>query len=140
MSQTALINMQTLARLADAGTEQQLVDLGAMPVSSDIRAALAAEAAKRKEEVLKLAANEILNISANADVFLAQQIAAKNALLEQISGIDKLTAAVARARAYGFSVNNFLPLASALCLSVPASTKAELKNVPKDFEVAAVAA
>jgi len=135
----SLINMSTLARLADADTEAQLVDLGAMALNPDIKESLARQGAKRKAEVVDAAAGEILNLVQNSEAFMARQVSMKAALLEQISGIDKTTAAVAKARAYGFSTNNFLPLASSVGMSLPAGTKEALKSIPKDWTVPAAA-
>jgi hypothetical protein len=128
-----LVNIATIARLADANVEQAVTDFGGMGVNADLAAALRSEAQERKAAVVKAAANEILNLSQNADGFIATQAQAKQALLEQISGIDKVCAGVARARQYGASSNNFLPLASAIGLGIPAGTRAELKSVPKDW-------
>lgn len=128
-----LVNIATIARLADSNVEQAVTDFGGMGVNADLAAALASEAQERKAAVVKAAANEILNLSQNADGFIANQAQAKQALLEQIAGINKVCAGVARARQYGAASNNFLPLASAIGLGIPAGTKAELKSVPKDW-------
>lgn len=136
MTTQALINITTLTRLADADTESQLVDLGAMALSPDIKESLQRQGAKRKSEVVDAAAGEILNLVQNAEGFMAKQVAAKAALLEQIAGIDKTTAAVSKARSYGFATNNFLPLASSIGMGLPSGTKEALRSIPKDWVAA----
>ena len=138
-NQGSLVNISTIVRLADSNVEQAVTDFGGMGVNADLAAALRVEATERKTAVVKAAANEILNLSQNADGFIANQAQAKQALMEQIAGIEKVCAGVARARQYGAATNNFLPLAAAIGLGIPAGTKAELKFIPKDWSAEAAA-
>lgn len=133
----AIINTTVLLALADSGVDAQLASLGVQSMSADLQAVMAAETAKRKTANLTAAATVILDLSAQADQVLVNNVTSINALNDQIEAINKVNAGIVLARQYGSATDNFLPLAAAIGAGLPTGIKAELKKVPADWAPAA---
>lgn len=126
-------NPTVLVQLADAQIEQQLSDLGGIPL--DIRQSMEELAAKRKKEAADGAAQEILNLFEDTDDFIRAQLLAREALVKQIEGMDAMLGEVNRARLYGNQTRNYIPLAKQIGKVVPLA-KPELGKIPKDWVAA----
>jgi len=125
------VNALVLARLANKDLNKAVSDFGALPL--DIRESLTRQMNEQRQEAVDAAAEEIVMLLHNKDVFLVENQATIEGLKQQIAAITAVQESVALATRYGLSTQNFLPLNRLLGGMTPSGIGSELTAVPKNW-------
>lgn len=134
---TPIINVQTLARLADNGVQEMTQNFGALPI--DIREAFERKMAEATRSTAEAAAEEIIKLMQAKDSSLASTAQAIQNLRKQISDLEGFMAGLQRAWDYGNATRNYVPLSAMLGMGTGGAKK-ELSTIPAGWTAPAPAA
>lgn len=133
-----VVNVQTLARLADKEVEQMAADFGALPL--DIRESITRKMAEARQAVVDAAADQIVALLQAKDGFVAQTALGITNLEKQITDLKAGLEKIQLATQYGVATQNFLPLSMLIGSGNGGCNKKELLSVPAGWTPPAPAA